>query len=219
MTKPLLLDLFCGSGGAAMGYSQSGFEIIGIDVNPQKHYPFPFIQGDWRTGLDRLIDQVDAIHASPPCQGYSKTLAIHPVSKHSPPMLISQVRQELQASGKPWVIENVSTDKTGLDGIMLCGVSFGLKVFRHRRFESNLLLLSPGHTPHGMRRIGIDGYCCPAGHGDSGNGRIDAYHRRASTWRKAMGINWYMNRHETAQAIPPAYTHFIGDQLIRAIGA
>lgn len=133
-----LLDLFFGAGGAAMGYHQAGFtEIVGVDINPQPNYPFKFQQLD---ALDVLVssylDEFDLIHTSPPCQSYSRAMK-H--LSHPQPMLVEKVRRHLEASGKPWVIENVpgaplttADDLFGSHGIILCGTSFGMRIRRHR---------------------------------------------------------------------------------------
>lgn len=167
------LDLFCGAGGAGMGYHCAGFEVVGVDILPQPRYPFPFIRGDAIDVCRRMIagekflasdgnwygvDDFDAIHASPPCQAHS---TITPdKSKHVD--LIPATRDVLIASGKPYVIENVMGAIRHLRApIWLCGMVFGLKVYRHRAFESNLLLLAPPHWPH-RDNTPRAGPACPA---------------------------------------------------------
>jgi DNA (cytosine-5)-methyltransferase 1 len=203
-----LLDLFCGAGGAAMGYSRAGFtEIVGIDVKPQPRYPFRFIQADALTcPVD--VRWFDAIHASPPCQKYSwsakRWREIERVD------LVAPTRAQLQASGLPYVIENVIGAPLEKP-ITLCGVMFGLEVLRHRRFESSEFLLAPRHLAHAGTVM--DGtYVTVAGHG--GN-NIKGRGSRAAK-QHAMGIDW-MGDQELNEAIPPAYTEFIGRQLIAAI--
>ena len=210
--KPLLLDLFCGAGGAAMGYSRAGFEVIGCDVNPQPRYPFRMWQKSvldlffWEGGCEGL--PFVAIHASPPCQAYNQ------LSTDGHPRLIEPVRELLEATGLPYVIENIPAAPLRGPAI-LCGSSFGLGVRRHRAFETNWPLMSPpcahgaqASNPHRMRA----GYEPPAnaivpvyGGGQAGF-TIDAC-------RKAMGIDWMMTG-ELNEAIPPAYTEMIGHQLI-----
>lgn len=237
MSKPRLLDLFCGAGGAGMGYSEAGFEVVGMDIEPQKHYPFPFRQMDALKCMELLIkggpvnfflenaqcsrqvtvflDSIDVIHASPPCQGYSCVKVMHTTRHKTYPMLIEPVRKSLRDSDLPYVIENVPGCPL-IDPITLCGVMFDLKVFRHRLFESNVQLQALAHIPHGDRRIGKGGFCCVAGHGDSGRDRVPKNHRTADCMRAAMGIDW-MTRSEITQAIPPAYTVYIGKQLIEQL--
>ena len=196
-----------------MGYYRAGFDVVGVDIEPQPRYPFEFQQADALEYGLKHGHEFDFIHASPPCQGYSCCAAL-PQCQKDYPMLVEPVRDLLVATGKPFVIENV-VGAPLFKSVQLCGLMFGLKVFRHRIFESNVLLLAPDHPSHGIRRIGQDGYCCVSGDGDAGRERIDAYHRRLSTWETAMGIDWMLKR-EITQAIPPAYTEFIGRQMIEA---
>lgn len=214
--RPLLLDLFCCGGGAAKGYHDAGFDVVGVDCDPQPRYPFMFVQADALEYLALHGLEYDAIHASPPCQRYSATarLKFTKAARGLALDLVPPVREALVATGKPYVIENV-VGAPLLNPIMLCGLMFGLKVFRHRLFESNVFLLEPHHEPHRNRRIGVDGFCCVAGHGDSGRAhrRVPYSRRSVAAWKVAMGIDW-LNRDELAQAIPPAYTAYVGRQLI-----
>ncbi len=208
VSPPRLLDLFCGAGGAAMGYHRAGFEVTGVDVNPQPRYPFAFVQAD---AMAYPLDGFDAIHASPPCQSYSRSF------KHlatPQPMLLEAIRERLVATGVPWVIENVvgapipsAPELFGRSGFMLCGTAFGLRVERHRLFESNVPMASSEchHKQHAMNP-----------HNVAGRRRIYTEHGRGDPellWRKEMGVEW-MNRHETREAIPPAYTEWIGRELL-----
>ena len=200
-----LLDFFCGAGGAAMGYSQAGFdEIVGVDIVPQPNYPFTFVQADalMFAGLPRLRDNFDLIHASPPCQAFTVAQVIH---KREHPNLIPPIRALLEASGVPWVMENVPGAPLRRD-LVLCGTQFGLrtahgKLQRHRVFELSWEgpLLVPPHQHHG-KTISVFGH---GGH---------VYHG-VDDWREVMGIDW-MTRDELAEAIPPAFTKFIGEQFI-----
>src|ERR1700737_2665900 len=136
-----LLDLFCGAGGAAAGYAMVGFEVRGVDIQPQPRYPYRFVQAD---ALDYPLDDFDVVHASPPCQLYSVT---HALWRRDYPDLLSVMRTWLWASGKPFVLENVVG--APLPGsLLLCGTMFGLGVLRHRLFESNVLLFAPGACDH-----------------------------------------------------------------------
>ncbi len=202
--RPILLDLFSGGGGAAMGYFLAGFRVIGVDVVFQPHYPFEFHQAD---ALTYPLEGFDVIHASPPCQAFT---AARTLKGNYHPDLLSPIRQRLVASNSRWVIENVpGAPMRG--GIVLCGSQFGLGVRRHRWFEIDppLACLVPSCN-HSKPTI------CVVGHG--GNSRIDSGINKwsADEGRKAMGINW-MSRDELSQAIPPAYTEFIGRQLMKAI--
>ena len=213
-----LLDLFCGAGGAAMGYHRAGFEeIVGVDLFPQPHYPFVFVQRDALEFVAEYGHDFDVIHASPPCQAYSRCRTMHTCRENEYPDLVEATLETLQESGKPFVLENVPGAPFGNLGVVeLCGLSFGLKLFRHRRFASNLLLFAPEHLAHRGRRVGEQGMVSMVGHGDSGRGRIPWSHRSAEAWKKASGING-MTMAEMAQAIPPAYTEFLGRQLLRQL--
>lgn len=226
--KPRLLDLFCCAGGAAFGYAQAGFEVVGVDIKPQPRYPFRFIQADALTYLDTTdLNQFAAIHASPPCQGYSQSrflrYAVHPDAAPIP-MLIQDVRARLEQAGKPWVIENVAGADLP-DAVELCGSMFGLPLRRHRWFSSSILLFAPGpcrHTSGCLNPIGgkVRGYGSLA----SAHTYLDSKGRRRkreayfslATGRQAMGIHW-MTLKELSQAIPPAYTEWIGRQLIEVL--
>ena len=206
-----LLDLFCGGGGCSVGYRRAGFtEIVGVDNRPMPRYPFEFVECDSLRYLAAHGSEFDAIHASPPCQAYSQTKTIW---NRSYPDLVPETRELLQKIGRPWVIENVQGAPMGamFNAITLCGTMFDLRVKRHRLFESSEMLMSPGRTcahppPGSFVQVG-----CKANEGDW---MIVAGHFSSlPAARKAMGIDW-MSRNELAQAIPPAYTEFIGRQLM-----
>lgn len=211
-----ILDLFCKAGGASAGYHRvfPDAEIVGIDIEPQGHYPFEFIQTDALDWLERVVARtvrpVDFIHASPPCQGYSRMNHVH---KRKYPMLIEPVRELLRASGIPYVIENVEGAPL-IDPVMLCGSMFGLKVLRHRLFECSFPTWQMDCGSHEGE------FYSPAGHGDPNRGNRSrnphlsglGYTDRC---RAAMGIDW-MNRDELAEAIPPAYAEFIGNAFKEA---
>ena len=216
-----MLDLFCKAGGCGMGYSRAGFDVTGVDIESQKRYPFAFIQGDALEYVAEHGQEYDVIHASPPCQAYSVATKATAGAAEKHPDLVAPVRELLIATGKPWVIENVPGAPLSQGSLVLCGLMFGLKVFRHRLFESSHLLFAPPHPSHRGHRIGMQGFCTVAGGGNSGvrdrtSGRL--VRRRpedgVAGWRRAMGIDW-MTRDELSQAIPPAYTHYIGTQIIR----
>ena len=212
--RPRLLDLFCGAGGAAVGYERAGFEVVGVDIRPQPRYPFAFVEGDALAFVAAHGAEFDVIHASPPCQGYSVCASL-PQCRKDYPMLIEETRRLLQASGRPFVIENV-VGAPLVSPVRLCGTMFGLTLFRHRLFESNVFLEAPDHEAH-TARIGFGGFCCVAGHGDAGkNVRVAADHRTKASWARAMEIDW-MHKPELAQAIPPAYTEFLGGQVKRQL--
>jgi DNA (cytosine-5)-methyltransferase 1 len=207
--SPLLLDLFCGAGGAAMGYSRAGWEVVGVDVAPQPNYPFEFRQADALEYLAEYADCYAAVHASPPCQTHSKMSGCRPGLAEQYEDLIGPTRALLERTGLPWVIENVPGAPLR-NPMMLCGFMFGYELYRHRLFESNVPLVAPEHPPHtkpGSRAghwepgtvISITGHCSPM--------------RLA---RKVMDIDW-TTRDELGEAIPPYYAEFVGHQLMAAV--
>lgn len=210
MTRPLLLDLFCGAGGAAMGYHRAGFDVVGVDIKPQPRYPFRFYQEDAMYFLSKMTwaHSWAAIHASPPCQAYIRGGTVDKVKY---PDLIDRVRVMLEARGVPWVIENVPGAPMRPD-IQLCGSMFGLQVRRHRWFETNMTwfpLVSP--CVHNAPITGVYGH--PHGNRGAWRGMLPS---TLATWSGAMGIDW-MDASELREAIPPAYTEFIGEQLLECV--
>ena len=213
---PVILDLFCGAGGAAMGYHRAGFEVVGVDIEPQPHYPFEFHQADALAFVNGHGHRYDAIHASPPCQVHTTLIKGTQASyaeRHTD--LIPETRRALCAVGTPFVIENVPSAPIRRD-VMLCGEMFGLGVLRHRWFETNVPMVQPDHPKHrgrvsGMRHgeVFSGPYVAVYGHG-GGKGSL-------SEWQAAMGINWTANRKSIAEAIPPAYTEYVGAQLLLAL--
>ena len=204
--KPKLLDLFCGAGGASMGYYRAGFEVAGVDIKPQPHYPFKFYQAD---ALDFPLGGYDAYHASPPCQAYTKAGKQWRKLGKVYPDLIADVRKRL--NGRLYVIENVPGSPL-LNPIILNGALFGLLVHRVRWFECNFdipfMLLPQNKKPIKMGRpiLKSDDVIQPVGHLSG----VDYA-------KKVMGIDWYMTQMEIAEAIPPAYTEYIGKYLLQAV--
>lgn len=212
-----LLDLFCGAGGCSVGYARAGFEVVGVDLSPQKNYPYEFIQADaieWMRDND--ISGFDAIHASPPCQAYSVANNIHARKDH--PDLIEVTREALVASGKPYVIENVPGAPLN-DPVTLCGLALGCNVKRHRLFEANFpiaeTLCPDGHPGDWLLVFGhtVLSRSHVVGKAKGGGNTIKRVHVGTDKGREAMGIDW-MNRDELSQAIPPAYTEHIAKFLI-----
>ena len=207
-----LLDLFCGAGGASQGYHDSGWEVVGVDIAQQPRYPFEFHRAD---ALEFPLEGFDAIHASPPCQRFSRAnrgLG----NSHKFPDLIEPIRQRLHAAGVPFVIENVEGAPLVMP-FMLCGSMFGLVssagwLRRHRLFECSHVMLAPSCQHPRGHSIGV-----------YGNG-TNSYHREKlgrnitlAEQKEAMGIDW-MTRKELTQAIPPAYTRWIGERLAKVCG-
>ena len=190
-----------------MGYYRAGFtDITGIDIKPMPRYPFRFIQADALEYLAEHGAEYDVIHASPPCQGYSRLRHLPWLKDRKYPMLIGDTRKLLQKTGKLWVIENVSD--APLNGAELCGAALGLKIRRHRRFESNILLLFPPCPGHPVIEHGNIAMATKY----RGRGITGIY--KGDNPEEVMEINW-MNREELKQAIPPAYTFFIGKQFMQ----
>lgn len=214
---PRLLDLFCGAGGAAMGYHRAGFEVVGVDIKPQPNYPFEFIQADVFDFLNDASDpdlcpghegrpclnEFDVIHASPPCQRYSK---IAP-DRVRYPDLYEPIRTRLSFLTTPWVIENV-IGAPYASGFVLCGSMFNLPVRRHRNFETSWLHLMGLRCDHANQGRAIT----ITGHG----GGVESKHSKKgirAEWPEYMGMLWATPK-ECTQAIPPAYTEYIGRELL-----
>lgn len=224
--RPRLLDLYCCEGGAGMGYHRAGFDVFGVDIKPQPRYPFPFHLGDAIDvlGNDEFMAGFDAIHASPPCQDHSALSSV--AGKHGTGHLLEDTRAALLALGKPYVIENVvGADMPG--ALTLCGTEFGLKIKhkgttyslrRHRLFEASFPLWGAGGcscAPGKKPVVGIYGdHLRSRGHYRSGSDFPGE--DKAALGREAMGADW-MSWKGLSQAIPPAYTRFIGEQLLAAL--
>ncbi len=217
LSKPRLLDLFCCAGGAGVGYARAGFEVVGVDLSPQPNYPFEFIQADALTLGRDFLESFDAVHASPPCQSYSD-LAKRNGNGHLWPRLVEPTRDLLNSLGVPWIIENVEGAPL-IDPVILCGTMFpGLRVIRHRLFESNVDLDAPPHGRHPLvfthdkrkRHYGTlnqnESFVQVTGGGNCSIANAKA----------AMGIDW-MTKNELNEAIPPTYTQYLGKQLIEHV--
>ena len=215
MTRPLLLDTFCGAGGAGVGYHRAGFDVIGVDIKLHADYPFPMIVGNAMEYLTdaEFLAQFDAVHASPPCPRYSR--ATPAANRDSHPDLVGPVREALEAWGGSYIIENVPG--APLDHpVILCGSAFGLRVRRHRLFESNAFLMSPGCCHGGQIPVGVYGQ-----HPDREGGflRPDGSSRGVKATSvadagDALGIDWMTQWEDLADSIPPAFTEHLGDQLL-----
>jgi DNA (cytosine-5)-methyltransferase 1 len=191
-----------------MGYYRAGFDVIGVDIKPQPHYPFKFVQADV---MEYPIGGFDAIHASPPCQAFTVMRMLGEAGgKRSRPSvdLVDRTRQRLQEAGVPWIMENV-VGAPLCNPLMLCGSAFGLAVRRHRLFESSHLIFGLPCDHPSERAVGV--YGDHPQHQLPREGGIKA--RTLSEGQEAMGIDWMPWRSLT-QAIPPAYTEWIGRQLL-----
>lgn len=213
-----LLDLFCGAGGAGMGYHRAGFEVVGVDIDPQPHYPFEFHQAD---ALTFPLDGFDAIHASPPCQAFTRYQNLGPGHVRETPNLIPDMRGRLTDWGGPWVIENVPGAPL-IDPVMICGTMFDppMEVQRHRLFESNWGLAPPAwpcrHKLNGPNRYPGGNIARRRGGPRSTPIRrtveIGSWSIPLEVQQRAMGVDW-TTLEELSESIPPAYTEFIGTQL------
>jgi len=226
MEKPRILDLFCGAGGSARGYQDAGFYVVGVDHKPQPNYAgdefvqadaldvLRWLTGDWHEpaipGWLRLEGGFDAIHASPPCQAYAQVAQGRKKSDH--PDLVGPTRELLRATGLPWVIENV-TNAPMPDSFVLCGSTFGLPIIRHRRFEVD--------PPIGL----VPSACHQRKHGRGVDHGPGFYPYGRKTWEPAwrehvLPVVWpWMTLEEAGQAVPPAYTEFIGAHLLTPLQA
>lgn len=230
MRRPLLIDFYCCQGGASKGYADAGFDVLGVDLDPQPHYPFSFLQMDAPQALRTLLDggtlvftchddmstytiavkleDVAAFAASPPCQAYSNAQRIQ---QNDHPELVEPTRELLIATGKPYVIENVEGAPL-IDPVTLCGSMFGLDTYRHRLFEAPFPIAVPPHPAHvhrttKMGRRPVDGEYMHIVGNFSGVERA----------RSIMGMDW-ATRDGLREAIPPAYTAHIGAQLLALVG-
>ena len=225
MKNPRLLDLFCCAGGAAVGYARAGFEVVGVDIAFQENYPFEFHQADAIEFVREHGREFDVIHASPPCQLFSRTKTLHG-NEH--PDLIEPTRMELKAAGRPWVLENV-VGAPLIDPIRLTGQHFGmtapdvdgvpLKLVRTRLFESNVELRPPdsftaNRDIQTASVYGAGGGWTPR-HRDNPD-RRGGYIPHTDVLKQLLGIDW-MTKREMSQSIPPAFTEHIGKQLIEHI--
>lgn len=203
-----LLDVCCGAGGCSVGYARAGFEVIGCDLFPQPEYPFTFIQTN---ALEIDFAPYDIIHLSPPCPRFSVATRFNPGKAESHEDLLTPLRVKVLASGKPYILENVVGAPLHKP-IRLCGTMFGLRVYRHRLFESNLPIVAPTHPKHLYRstRPGripqAHEFWCVAGH--FGNKQAAA---------EVLGVEWMSKRKNISDAIPPAYTYYLGLQAMHVL--
>ncbi|MGJ5898297.1 DNA cytosine methyltransferase [Streptomyces sp. V2] len=202
--RPLLLDLFCCQGGAAKGYADAGFDVVGVDLAPQPRYPYRFVQADAVAFVREHGAGFDFIHASPPCQHDSDCQRIQ---GNTHPDLIAPTRTALEATGRPWVIENVRGALAKLNGpVLLCGPMLGVETYRHRYFETGggFTLPQPGHPEHTVPQAKM-GRPVPPGWYGQYVGNFSG----VALARQVLGVPW-MNRDGIRECIPPAYTQHIG---------
>lgn len=203
------LDLFCCAGGASTGIHQAGFKVTGVDIDPQKHYPYEFIQCDIKELDPDFLNEFDYIWASPPCQCFTSATALPRSKGKTYPDLIEFTRNLLKNSGKLYTIENVPRAPL-IDPIMLCGTMFGLELYRHRHFESNFFVDQPFHIRHTKRCVKL-GYKPKPGEIIQMAGHFSGI----QIAREVTGFHW-MNQYELAQCIPSNYSCYIA-QFARKI--
>lgn len=214
--KPRLLDLFCGAGGCSVGYARAGFKVTGVDIEPHADYPFDLMVMDALDALRPRGHGFDAIHASPPCQALT-TMANRYRGKGGPTddhvNLIAPVREALEATGLPYVIENVVGARAHLRApVTLDGGMFGLRVYRPRLFETNWPL-QPAATRPVVDPIGVYGKLDGRRIWTRTDGTEQRAPRTFAEGAAAMGIDWMTAWEDLTEAIPPAYTEWIGLQL------
>jgi DNA (cytosine-5)-methyltransferase 1 len=216
--KKILLDTFCKAGGCSVGYHRAGFDIVGVDHEPQPNYPFEFFQGDALEFIFKHGKEFDVIHASPPCQGYSRSTYQFRKGGKVYPDLIKPTRELLVFTGKPYIIENVPGSPL-IPDVKLCGEMFNLKVIRWRWFElgGGLFIMNPGKPQIKKNMVTNGERVSVFGNGNYRKSKNDAHpiFKQGSvkaTWGYAMGIDW-MTVLELREAIPPAYTQFIGENI------
>lgn len=214
-----------------MGYHRAGWDVVGVDIRPQRKFPFRFIEGDALQVAAEMGSEFDAIHASPPCQRYSRATAARG-DRLLHPDLVAPTRDLLRRLRLPYVMENVQGAPLE-SPLTLCGTTFGLEAYdprsgltcylrRHRLFESSVLLFGPGPCRCVEYRA-REGYVCGGVYGGGSHDRERAHKIRRGGYtpgpdvgRALMGIEW-MGWKALTQSIPPAYTEFLGRQLLEAI--
>ena len=200
--KPRLLDLFCGAGGAAMGYHRAGFDVVGVDIKPQKNYPFPFVQDDALEYVLAHGKEYDVMHASPPCQYYSRLRHLPWIKDKVYWRSIPPTREVLLTVGKPYVIENVADAWWDMvNPTLICCATFDLHLYHHRLFETSIPVFAHPHTKHTF-------VITP--------GRASLGKRRHGFGKSEPWCEW-MTKKERGQAVHPIQTEFIGKQLLQVV--
>lgn len=211
----VLLDLFCCEGGAGEGYRRAGLDVVGVDIEDKsKRNPHKFIQGDALEYLEAHGREYDVIHASPPCQSYSRSFR-HMAKPQ--PKLIDATLELLRNIGRPWIVENVvgaplvnGCDLFGNHGVELCGTMFGLRVYRHRIFQTSFPIGRPQPCNHSIKAMNP--------FKDEGWHRIREEFGAAKTpeavWREEMGLHW-MSKEGAREAVPPVFTEYVGREFLK----
>jgi DNA (cytosine-5)-methyltransferase 1 len=218
--RPRLLDLYSCAGGAAVGYARAGFDVVGVDIRRHRNYPYEHHVSD---ALEYLRDhgrEFDAIHASPPCQKFTKAGA---VARRAHLDLLTPTRAALEDLGLPFIIENVPGAPMA-SYVTLCGSEFGLRATdldgtvlqlrRHRQFESNVFLMGAGGCRHDPRLPTASVYGNGTAWKAAPEARRGGYVPHKSVCAQLLGIDHRMTKRELSESIPPAYTEFLGRQLL-----
>jgi hypothetical protein len=213
-----ILDAFCRKGGSSAGYVAAGFHVTGVDIEDHSrgYAGHEFVQGDAIGFIKEHGHEFDAIHAGPPCQRDCALTAgtnAHRAGLHV--SLLAPTRDALDATGVPYVIEQPQGKAVMRKDLLLCGLQFGLKVFRHRQFElGGWAATSPRHPSHQGHRVAgwrhgvrYEGDMVAVYGDGGGKGSV-------ADWQRAMGIDWMSDKKDLAEAIPPAYTEWVGRQLL-----
>ncbi|MFM9446900.1 SAM-dependent methyltransferase [Streptomyces acidiscabies] len=211
--RPLLLDAFCCQGGAAKGYADAGFDVVGVDLAPQPRYPYRFVQADAVEFIREYGAGFDVVHASPPCQFDSDCQRIQ---GNIHPDLIGPTRAALESTGRPWVLENVRGALPKLrEPVMLCGPMLGVDTYRHRYFETGggFSLPQPGHPAHTVPQAKMGRPVPPGWYG-----QFVGNFSGVALARRVLGVEW-MNRDGIRECIPPAYTQWIGRAALAHLAA
>jgi DNA (cytosine-5)-methyltransferase 1 len=207
-SKPKLLDLYSCQGGASKGYVDAGFDVVGVDIEDQPRYPYDFHQADALEYLEKNHHKFDAVHASPPCQNYTKARVLQ---NNEHPDLIGPTRDLLDQIGKPYIIENVPHSPLK-NHIILCGQMFDIMTYRHRWFESNVDLVAPEHPKHKWVNNKMGRMPKP----DEAMYIVGNFTGVARA-KEIMKIDW-MNREGLRESIPPVYSEYLGKQLLQQLG-
>lgn len=219
--RPRLLDLFCGAGGCSVGYHWAGFDVEGVDIVPHPDYPYDMVIYDAMDFLGRpgILDRYDAVHASPPCPRYS--VASNNATRDQHPDLVAPVREILQAWGGLYVIENVPGAPM-TNAVLLCGSMFDLGVRRHRLFDTNAPVMLDRECDHYTQgsTVGVYGNRDTSGKPRLRPGTTHSRGQKAGSVLEAqnlMGIDWMTDWDDLTDAIPPAYTEYLGRQLLAVL--
>lgn len=201
------LDICCCAGGASKGLVDAGFHVVGVDIEPQPHYPYEFIQADALSLDMKFIRQFDFLWGSPNCQEYTLAAMQYRIKGKEYPAFIAELREMFIESGKPYCIENVEGAPL-INPVMLCGTMFGIRTYRHRLFETNFPVVQPAHGEHKHRQTKMGRPVQPGEYI-----QMVGHFSGVPLAREIIGCPW-MNQYELAQCVPPVYAEWIARQWI-----